>query len=952
MLIFLGMGVLFSLTFDRLRKANQQAASALEAVSVAKDQLDALAGERTAKMEEALDALRESEREFRTLAEAIPQIVWTTRPDGWDTYFNQQWVDYTGMTLEESCGHGWNIPFHPDDKQRAWDAWQQAMASGGTYALEVRLRRADGVYRWWLTRGVPLRDAGGAILKWFGTCTDIEDIKQAEAARQESDARIRNVFEQANDGIYVISAENRYLDANARGLDMLGYTREELRQMSVADVLAPHEVARLTVEPPRMMSGVPHFAEWEHRRKDGSTFPGEVSARRLNDQSYLAIVRDLTERRRAEAALLASKTQLEAALASMTDAVFISDSQGRFIEFNDAFATFHKFRNKEECATTLAEYPAFLDVFLPNGDMLPLEQWAVPRALRGETVSNAIYTLKRKDTGETWVGSYSFAPIRDRDDAIVGSVMVGRDITDQKRKETELERMRRILNEGEKLAHLGSWEYVAQTQETLWSDEEFRIYGFEPGAQSPDYAVMLKECIHPDDRGLLDTSFRACLQNGSIFELEHRIVRPDGSVRFLYDLAHPHLDAAGKIVRYVGTTLDITERKQAEEQKFQLEAQLQQAQKMESVGRLAGGVAHDFNNMLGIILGYADMALRQVDAAQPLHADLEEICNAGERAADLTRQLLAFARKEVIEPRELDLNGAVGGMHKMLGRLIGENICLVWNPGEDLWMVKMDPSQIDQILANLCVNARDAIANVGTITIGAKNCTFDETHCADHVEFGPGEYVLLTVSDDGCGMDKETQTRIFEPFFTTKELGKGTGLGLATVYGAVRQNNGFINVHSEPGHGTTFEIYLPRCVDVAKQARTDGTKEPLKRGPETILLVEDVPALLKVIARLLEKQGYTVLAATTPGEAINLAREHARDIHLLMTDVVMPEMNGYELAEAVLSLDPQIKRLFMSGYAADIITQPDVMDEGVHFIRKPFSVEDLADKVRKVLDEE
>jgi signal transduction histidine kinase/ActR/RegA family two-component response regulator len=363
-------------------------------------------------------------------------------------------------------------------------------------------------------------------------------------------------------------------------------------------------------------------------------------------------------------------------------------------------------------------------------------------------------------------------------------------------------------------------------------------------------------------------------------------------------------------------------------------------------------IFHDFNNMLAVILGHAEMALLQVDPAQPLHADLEEIRTAAERSANLTRQLLAFARKQTVAPKVLDLNETVAGMLKLLQRLIGENIHLTWQPGANLWPVRVDPSQIDQILANLCVNARDAIADVGTITIETGNAVFDEAYCAAHPDAVPGEYVRLAVSDTGCGMDQDTLAHIFEPFFTTKGVGKGTGLGLATVYGIVKQNNGFITVYSEPGQRTTFTIYLPRQVGKAEQARLAGAAEPALRGQETILLVEDEPVILELTTVMLERQGYTVLAASTPGEAIRLARERAGNIHLLMTDVVMPEMNGRDLAKNLLSLYPQLKHLFMSGYTANVIAYNGVLDEGVYFIQKPFSIKGLAAKVREALDHE
>ena len=368
------------------------------------------------------------------------------------------------------------------------------------------------------------------------------------------------------------------------------------------------------------------------------------------------------------------------------------------------------------------------------------------------------------------------------------------------------------------------------------------------------------------------------------------------------------------------------------------------------MGRLAGGVAHDVNNVLSVILGHAELAMTQVDGTDRLHRHLREIRKAARHSAALTGQLLAFARKQTVAPKVLELNDTVAGMLKMLRRLIGEDIELLWRPGDDLWPVRIDPAQIDQILANLSVNARDAIAGVGKATIETANVTIDEAFCADHAGLVPGEYVLLAVSDDGCGIDKATQEHLFEPFFTTKEVGKGTGLGLATVYGIVKQNNGFINVYSEPKRGATFKIYLPRYLGKAAQIQKAGLEEPVGRGRETVLLVEDDPAILDIGRMMLEDFGYRVLTANTPGEAIRIAEEHAGMIDLLMTDVVMPEMNGRDLAKQVLSLYPDIKRLFMSGYTADVIAHQGVLDEGVNFIQKPFSMQALAAKVREVLD--
>ncbi|MDD5092220.1 MAG: PAS domain S-box protein, partial [Candidatus Wallbacteria bacterium] len=396
---------------------------------------------------------------------------------------------------------------------------------------------------------------------------------------------------------------------------------------------------------------------------------------------------------------------------------------------------------------------------------------------------------------------------------------------------------------------------------------------------------------------------------------------------------------------------DITERRRADEEREKLQSQLYQSQKLESIGRLAGGVAHDFNNMLGVILGHAELLLSSFDRDHPCYQDLEEIHLAAQRSADLTSQLLAFARKQTVTPRVLDLNATVESMLKMLKRLIGEDIELVWQPGSGHCTVRIDPGQIDQILANLCINARDAISGVGKITIAVSGIMPGQTHLTLPPEIPPGEYAVLSVCDTGSGMDQETLSNLFEPFFTTKEKGKGTGLGMATVYGIVRQNNGFIDVQSLSGSGTTIKIHLPVHASSSAQTSVKAAVEiQPATGSETLLLVEDEPMALNLLVRILKGQGYNVLAASTPGAAISLAREHQGSIQLLVTDVIMPEMNGRDLAKNLLALYPVIRRLFMSGYTAEYIAHHGVLDEGVHFIQKPFTPNSLAAKVREVLD--
>jgi two-component system cell cycle sensor histidine kinase/response regulator CckA len=386
-------------------------------------------------------------------------------------------------------------------------------------------------------------------------------------------------------------------------------------------------------------------------------------------------------------------------------------------------------------------------------------------------------------------------------------------------------------------------------------------------------------------------------------------------------------------------------------QREMLSARLAQAEKMESVGRLAGGVAHDFNNMLNVIFGHTEIAMGKIGPEHPVHGALEEIRKATVRSADLTRQLLAFARRQTVAPVALNLNDSVRGILAMLRRMIREEVRLDWKPDPGLWRVRMDPSQVDQMLVNLCLNARDAIMGVGTIWITTENRTLDEASCAELPGSSPGDYAVLAVSDDGCGMDGQTLVHIFEPFFTTKRVGEGTGLGLATVYGVVKQNGGFIDVRSRPGQGATFRIYLPHYAGAVEQLRQEAPAEPLRPGHETILVVEDEEAVLKLTQEMLEEQGYAVLAASAPGGAIRLAAHHAGRIDLLITDVVMPEMNGRELADNLRTQHPSLRVLYMSGYTADIIADHSVLNQGISFIQKPFSSKGLVEKIRQTLEE-
>ncbi len=509
------------------------------------------------------------------------------------------------------------------------------------------------------------------------------------------------------------------------------------------------------------------------------------------------------------------------------------------------------------------------------------------------------------------------------------------DITERKRAEAALRVKSAALN--------------AAANAVVITDREGHVEWVNPAFEALT-GFSAEEALGKNPRELVksgkhDRAFFAGLWNtilgGDVWRGEITNRRKDGSLYLEEMTITPVRDESGGILHFVAIKSDVTGRRR-------LEQQLRAAQKMDAIGRLAGGVAHDFNNALAVILGFAERGLGRLAPLDPLHHDLREIVRTVERSASLTRQLLAFARRQIVMPRVLGLNDAIASLGNMLPRLIGEDVDLRIVAGAGLWNVRIDPSQVDQILVNLVTNARDAIPDVGVITVETSNVVVDDEACRTRPGLTPGEYVRLAVGDTGVGMDETTRGQVFEPFFTTKPEGKGTGLGLATVYGIVKQNGGFIDLRSEPGHGTTFEVYLPRSSGEAERPAEKGEQHPLT-GTETVLLVEDEPALLEIVRETLESLGYTVLAAGSPGDAVLLCETHPGEIDVLLTDVVMPKMNGNELRERLERIKPGLRTVLMSGYAADATTHREIVDRGQCFIQKPFTREALASKIREAL---
>jgi two-component system, cell cycle sensor histidine kinase and response regulator CckA len=524
------------------------------------------------------------------------------------------------------------------------------------------------------------------------------------------------------------------------------------------------------------------------------------------------------------------------------------------------------------------------------------------------------------------------------------------DIAERKRSEHALQERAAQLREAQRIAGIGSWEWAPGSDVVTWSEGLYLILGRDLTIAAPTFEA-LSQSYTPDSFARLGAAIGTAIETGASYELEVEMIRADGTICWTTTRGETVRGPDGRVAKLRGTVHDITARRRADAERESLEDQLRATQKMEAIGSLAGGVAHDFNNLLSVILSYTMFAAESVREGDPLLDDLLEVKNAAERAATLTRQLLAFSRKQVLQPVLLNLNQIADGVERMLKRILGEDIDLVLKLAPDLGLIMADPGQLEQVLMNLVVNARDAMPKGGRLIIETSNVDIDEHYAARFVGMKPGSCVQLVVTDTGCGMSQKTKARLFEPFFTTKEQGKGTGLGLSTVYGIVKQSEGSIVVNSESGLGTTFRIYLPRdvaaTVPTAHVPRARSATRP--NGYETVLVVEDEAALLKVARRTLESAGYTVLSAANGSEALLAFAQHVGEIHLLLTDVIMPRMGGRDLAEQLVKTQPALKVLYMSGYTDDAIVHHGVLDAGTAFIGKPFTAVELTRKIREVL---
>ena len=755
-------------------------------------------------------------------------------------------------------------------------------------------------------------------------------LRQAIISRDEINEELDQFFSTSLDLLCIADADGNFRRVNKEWENILGYSTGDLEKRSFLDFVHPDDLQE-TIDKTRESSISPVFNFINrYRCKDGSYRYIEWRST-PHDKLIYAAARDITERIENEKALRDSEERFKALHNASFGGIAIHD-KGVILECN---------RGLEELTGYSRD-----ELIGINGLLLIAEQsrdTVMKNIMSGyEEPYDAIGIRKN---GKNFIVRIEAKNIPYKGKTV--RVTEFRDITEQKKSEEALRESEEKLKAVFNAANVGFSITDEQGKYVMYNNWWLNYLGYE--ADELKQKTNL-DITHPDD---IETSRNYFLKviagELSNYRIEKKFIKKDGSTVWGDLAVSPVKDREGRVQLMVGIVNDITDRKYSEEEREKLQAQLNQSQKMESVGRLAGGVAHDFNNMLGAIFGYTELSLRKIAPDHPVYTYLQDIKKAAERSANLTRQLLAFARKQAVAPKILDLNETVEGMLKMLRQIIGEDISLEWLPSANPVMIKMDPAQVDQLLVNLCVNARDAITDTGKVTIETDKTVFTEADKIKDESILPGDYVVLVISDNGIGMDRETLDHLFEPFFTTKETGRGTGLGLATVYGIVKQNNGFINVYSEPGLGTTFRIYLPQHYAAAvSKEQEPGTKEP-DQGHQTLLLVEDEAMLLNINSEILEQLGYTVLTAASPAEALRIAGQHSGHIDLLITDVIMPEMNGRDLADKISVLHPGIRLLFMSGYTASVIAHHGVLEDGVHFLQKPFSLNDLAEKVKETL---
>ena len=854
--------------------------------------------------------------------------------EGVITTWNKGAEKLYGYSAVEVLGQPISILALPDRPEEL----AQILASLGHGAIveqfeSVRVRK-DGSHVDVSLSMFPLTDSRGKVMGVASIARDITERKRAEESLHESEERFRSTFENAGIGMALVDMQGHPIKSNPALRQMFGYSGEELSRMTFTEFSHPDDRELDWGLYSELAAGKREKYEIEKRylKKGGGVVWGQLTVSLVKGSDgrplcAVGMVQDITERKRAEEEMYKSRQMLKSILDTIPQRVFWKDRNILYLGCNQAFAMDAGLKDP-------AEIIGKDDHDLTWKETAERYRADDKRVMEQETPRLNFEEPQNRPDGSVWSLLTNKLPLRDREGKVIGVIGTYEDISARKRAEEEHTRLMTAIEQA--------------AEGVVVTDAAGEIAYVNP-AFSAMTGYSREEALGKNPRilksGNQDAAFYksmwATILAGEVWRGEMINRRKDGSLYTENMSITPVRNEHGKTTHFVSMKEDITARKL-------LEDQFRQAQKMEAVGRLAAGVAHDFNNLLTIIIGYSDMMLEQFVSGDPLRAYTIEIKGAGERAVGMTRQLLAFSRQQVVAPQVLDLNTLVANLTKLLKRLIGEDIDLVFNPGSFPATVKADPGHIDQVLMNLAVNSRDAMPRGGKLTIETSPVQVDGAYSSIHFPMPAGPYVMLAVSDTGSGMGKEIQSHIFEPFFTTKAQGKGTGLGLATVYGMVKQSGGYIWVYSEPGAGTTFKIYLPAVTGTPEAAREIVVAAG---GSETILLVEDDAGLRGLARLVLEgRGGYQVLESSGGNEAQMFAGKHKGPIHLLLTDVVMPGMSGRELSEGLAALRPEMKILYMSGYTDDTVLRHGVLEEGMAFLQKPFTAESLLRKVREVLD--
>jgi len=746
----------------------------------------------------------------------------------------------------------------------------------------------------------------------------------------------RALLDAAPDAMVIVNQAGEIVLLNLQAEKQFGYPRNELVGQKVRNIIPEGFAERLIADGLRsaaeaLAQQIGTGIELTGRRKNGSNFPIELMLSPFeNTEGMLvtAAIRDISVRKDAEKHLAQMEGRYRGLLEAAPDAMVVVNQSGEIVLLNLQAERQFGYRRDELIGQKVKDIipEGFAERLIADGTRSAADALA-------QQMGTGIELLGRRKDGSEFPIEIMLSPLDGVDGILITAAI--RDITERKRREYDLSCLAAVVES----SHDAIIGLTSEGMILTWNSGAERIYGYS-AAEAVGRPIIF---LSPPDRPVESPQLLERVQRRETVEPFDTIrMKKDGTRLHISLTLAPIENADGKVVGVSSVARNVTESKNLEEM-------LRQAQKMEAVGQLAGGVAHDFNNLLGVILGYTGLMLDRLSPDDSNRKGIEEIQKAGDRAALLTRQLLAFSRKQVLQPKVLDLNAVVVGTEKLLQRLIGEHIELrvVLNPA--LGRVIADSGQLEQIIMNLAVNARDAMPSGGKLTIETSNVDVDGEYAGLHPAKLPGPHVMLAVTDTGCGMDAKTRDRIFEPFFTTKEFGKGTGLGLSTVYGIVKQSGGSVWVYSEVGIGTTFKIYLP-CVSVVPEIASLGDKaEKIEGGSQTILIVEDEAALLQVTHQSLEAVGYLILAAQNPAEAIRISESHMGPIHLMVTDVVMPGMNGAQLASHLSSPRPEMKVLYVSGYTDDTIVRHGVLEPGLAFLQKPFSPKTLARKVGEIL---